>query len=125
MNKPMANYQVNAVVPPDLISPLLELLQTRGGHLVQMTSHLDSPPYPRKNGVGRKRKPSKLGKHVTAHEVILMTLKDEDGELHRADLRKALQTSGHSPASVGPICSMLQKKGRVFSPRRGFWQIRA
>ena len=116
MNKPisgnLSTYEVNAVIPPDLITPLLELLSKRGGHLIRMVSHEDRPP-PRKHGKS------------PAHEVILLALKDEAGELHRADLRKALEHSGHSPASVGPICSMLQKQGRVFSPRRGFWQIRA
>jgi hypothetical protein len=104
-------YEVNAVIPTDLISPLLELLQKKGGHLIRMTSHDGRPP-PRKHG----KEP--------AHQVILSHLQEEDGELHRADLRKALEASGHSPSSVGPICSMLQKQGRVFSPRRGFWQLR-
>ena len=111
-NGNMSAYEVNAVIPNTLISPLLELLRKNGGHLVRMTSHEDRP-LPRKHG----KQP--------AHEIILKSLKEEDGEIHRADLRKALENSGHSPSSVGPICSMLQKQGRVFSPRRGFWQIRA
>jgi hypothetical protein len=105
-------YEVSAVIPPHLISPLLELLQKKGGQLLRMTNHNANRPEPRKHG----KEP--------AHEVILSQLLKEDGELHRTDLRKALEASGHSPQSVGPICSMLQKQGRVFSPRRGFWQLR-
>lgn len=104
-------YEVNAVIPTDLISPLLQLLQKNGGHLIRMTSHDERPPV-------RKHR------QLPAHEVILTTLKEENGQAHRQDLRRALEASGHSPASVGPICSLLQKQGKVMSPRRGFWQIR-
>ena len=105
MNKPIVGslsaYEVNAVIPSDLISPLLELLSRKGGHLIRMTSHEDRTiPRPHNK--------------VAAHEVILEALREEDDETHRADLRKALERSGHSPASVGPICTMLQKQGKVF-----------
>lgn len=106
-------YEVNAVVPPSLVPSLLTLLQRHGGQFVRMVPH--------QNGHSIPRKPGK----VTAREAILAALQANDGEVHRENLRKVLEASGHSPASVGPTCSMLQKQNRVFSPRRGFWQIRA
>ena len=118
MHKPtngnLSAYEVNAVVPPNLITPLLELLQKNGGQLVHMISQQPA----------KAARPAAYGKG-TAPDIILNKLEKVKGALHRADLRKVLEEGGRSPASVGPICSMLQKQGRVFSPRRGFWQIRA
>jgi hypothetical protein len=121
MNKPIGNlssYEISAVIPPEMIAPLLEMLQKTGGHLVHMRS--SSKP---------KAKPSKVkllrpyGKE-TAPGIILALLAKKNSELYRGDLRKALENSGHAPNSVGPICTMLQKQGRIFSPRRGFWQVK-
>jgi hypothetical protein len=108
-------YEVNAVIPTDLISDLLKLLRRNGGQLLRIVSHDDSKP------------PIKHHGKVPAHEVVIDALRSLPGsakELHRMDLRAALESSGHSPSSVGPICSMLRKQGRVISSRRGFWQLR-
>ena len=95
------SYELNAVVPPNLIPPLLELLD---GHSVRIHSYV------------KKEKPS-------GREVILAALREAAGELYRGDLRKALKASGHATTSVGPLCTALQQEGRISSPRRGFWQL--
>jgi hypothetical protein len=113
MTKSNANstfYEVNATVPPELVAPLLHMLQKAGGHLVQVTG-------------GERQVVRRVGKQP-AREVIMTTLQDAGAELYRGELRRALEVSGHSPNSVGPLCTVLQKDGRIFSPRRGFWQIR-
>jgi hypothetical protein len=104
-------YEVNATIPPELVAPLLHMLQKSGGHLVRVTSTRDRPVVRRS------------GKQP-AREVVVAALREAGAETYRGELRRALELNGHSPASVGPICTMLQKDGRIFSPRRGFWQMR-
>ena len=103
-NGKTAAYELSAVVPTKLIPPLLELL---AGHSVRIHSQASGLPH---------EKP-------TGREVILTTLRLADGELYRGELRKALAASGHTPSSVGPLCTALQQEGRISSPRRGFWQL--
>ncbi|HEX6825421.1 MAG TPA: hypothetical protein VF077_03810 [Nitrospiraceae bacterium] len=104
-------YEVNAVIPFKLFEPLMHMLKMNGGHLIKVAMTGNRLAVPRK---GR----------TPAREIILDTLRRTGSELYRGDLREALELSGHSPASVGPLCTLLQQEGRIFSPRRGFWQLR-
>jgi hypothetical protein len=104
-------YELNAVIPGDLVAPLLAMLQQHGGQVLRMMTASKRHVVRRKN-----RSP--------ARDIILDTLEQSGRETPRSDLQLALELNGHSPASVGPICSILQQERRVFSPRRGFWQVR-
>ena len=112
LNENPTLYELNATIPPELVAPLLHMLHKSGGHSFRITSASDRPVV-RRNG----KQP--------AREVVVAALKQAGSETYRGELRRALELNGHSPASVGPICTLLQKDGRIFSPRRGFWQVRA
>jgi hypothetical protein len=114
MTKPITSiYKISATIPANLISPLLELLRKKGGHVTRMSSRT----------AVQARQSSLLYKPGSAADTLLTQLREEK-ELHSTALRKAFEAKGFSPHSVGPICHMLQRHGRVYSPRRGFWRLR-
>lgn len=111
------SYDLNALVSAKAASEIIKLLQAGNGKLVHL---IPANGHGRSNGSNGKT----LAYNGIARDLILSTLRTGKA-MPRPTLVKALKAKGYSPKSIGPICTMLKRDGKIRSPRRGYWQLAA